>query len=72
MFFLIECLILEDVIEFFKKDIIVGLVVIMFYKNLVMLYLDELDELVMGIGVCNNVYYKLGELCICVGINIDW
>ncbi|KAJ5175847.1 uncharacterized protein N7482_001724 [Penicillium canariense] len=71
-FYSTECPVIEDLVTLATKSTTSGLVVTMPYKNSIMPFLDELDELATIIGACNNVYYrgdKVRRLC---GTNTDW
>lgn len=72
-FYSTECETIEHVVALARDPATAGLVVTMPYKNTVMKHLDELDDLVLGIGACNNVYYKSsGADRLACGTNTDW
>lgn len=65
-----ECPSIKDVVRLFRAPTFAGGVVTMPYKKSIMPYLDELDDLVIKIGACNNVYLTArGRLR---GSNTDW
>lgn len=68
-FYSTECDTVEEVAALARKPSTAGLVVTMPYKNTVMPFLDELDDLATTIGACNNTYRRDGKI---VGTNTDW
>ncbi|KAJ9649713.1 hypothetical protein H2199_000492 [Coniosporium tulheliwenetii] len=66
----VECPTVESVLSLFRAPSFAGGVVTMPYKQALMPYLDELDELALTLGACNNVYKTAeGKLR---GTNTDW
>ncbi|OCK73008.1 shikimate [Lepidopterella palustris CBS 459.81] len=65
-----ECPTVEAVVTLFRLPTFAGGVVTMPYKQSIMPHLDELDELALTLGACNNVYLTPeGRLR---GTNTDW
>lgn len=65
-----ECPTVEAMMELFRAPAFAGGVVTMPYKQSVMKHLDELDDLAITLGACNNVYLtSSGKLR---GTNTDW
>ncbi|KAF2499977.1 shikimate 5-dehydrogenase [Lophium mytilinum] len=65
-----ECPTVETVVKIFRRPNFAGGVVTMPYKQSIMPHLDELDDLALTLGACNNVYLTpKGKLR---GTNTDW
>jgi quinate dehydrogenase len=65
-----ECATVEDVVRIFRLPSFAGGVVTMPFKQSIMPHLDELDDLALTLGACNNVYLTPeGKLR---GTNTDW
>ena len=65
-----ECPTVDMAMALFREPSFAGGVVTMPYKKSIMPYLDELDELAVKLGACNNVYLtNEGRLR---GTNTDW
>ncbi|GAD92702.1 shikimate / quinate 5-dehydrogenase, protein [Paecilomyces variotii No. 5] len=71
-FYATECPSLDDLMLLAEKNTTAGLVVTMPYKTAIIPRLDELDELALAIGACNNVYYKGSNPRRLCGTNTDW
>ncbi|KAG8632119.1 hypothetical protein KVT40_001259 [Elsinoe batatas] len=71
-FYSTECPTLNDALALARDPSTAGLVVTMPYKTTVMPELDELDDLAISIGACNNVYYRSGNPRRLCGTNTDW
>ncbi|KAJ5240258.1 hypothetical protein N7468_004877 [Penicillium chermesinum] len=67
-----ECPTIEDVLALAKEPSTAGLVVTMPYKSTIMRHLDQLDDLSVSIGACNNVYYTSEQPRRLCGTNTDW
>lgn len=68
-FYSTECSAVNDALALARNASTVGLVVTMPFKSTIMPHLDELDNLAITIGACNNVYRRGNKL---VGTNTDW
>lgn len=67
-----ECASLDELVALARTESTVGLVVTMPYKTQILSRLDDLDDLALTIGACNNVYrdpISPGRLR---GTNTDW
>lgn len=70
VFYATEAQTIEDAVALLKDPNFGGAVVTMPYKQSIVEYLDEADDLVSTIGACNNVYISPdGRL---IGTNTDW
>lgn len=66
----LECPTIQDVVTTFRRSDFAGGVITMPYKKGIIPHLDYLDDLVIQLGACNNVYLdKEGKLR---GTNTDW
>lgn len=68
-FYSTECSSVDDAVALARNPSTVALVVTMPFKSTIMPRLDELDELVVAIGACNNVYRRGDKI---IGTNTDW
>jgi len=64
-----ECSSIDDAVALARSPSSAGLVVTMPFKNTIIPHLDELDDLVLSIGACNNTYRSGDKV---VGTNTDW
>lgn len=65
-----ECPTLGDAVSTVRQPGFAGAIVTMPYKKTIIPYLDRLEEIVVKLGACNNVY--IGKDGLLWGTNTDW